>query len=188
MKPICGKLIFKRLLYKLTTACTFHFNTKFVKKQMAAQWVEFCPLLYQISAWLRLPVHWSSRVPKRYKRNAVTGYLHRSKIISSNFQMEINVKKCKFWNADYPPKFINSVMHQFLTPNSNDLFIIPRNFFEESKLFVLVKIPYCEENKNACKDFIKKFEAFTNHHYRIAIKWITTKIKKTPSFSCDMQW
>ena len=79
-------------------------------------------------------------------------------------------------------------MHQFLTPNSNDLFIIPRNFFEESKLFVLVKIPYCEENKNACKDFIKKFEAFTNHHYRIAIKWITTKIKKKPSFSCDMQW
>ena len=96
MKPICSKLIFKRLFYKLTTACTFHFNTKFVKKQMAAQWVEFCPLLYQISTWLRLPVHWSSRVPKRYKRNDVTGYLHRSKIISTNFQMEINVIKCKF--------------------------------------------------------------------------------------------
>ena len=28
---------------------------------------------------VKLPVHWSSRVPKRYKRNAVIGDLHRSK-------------------------------------------------------------------------------------------------------------
>ena len=32
MKPICSKLIFKRLLYKLTTESTFQFNTKFFKQ------------------------------------------------------------------------------------------------------------------------------------------------------------
>ena len=32
MKPICSKLIFKRLLYKLTTECTCQFNAKFFKQ------------------------------------------------------------------------------------------------------------------------------------------------------------
>ena len=32
MKPICSKLIFKRLLCKLTTECTFQFNTKLFKQ------------------------------------------------------------------------------------------------------------------------------------------------------------
>ena len=68
----------------------------------------------------KLPVHWSSRVPKRYKENAVIGDLHRSKRISSTFEMEIKVIKRKFRNADYPLKFLNSVMHQFLTPKNND--------------------------------------------------------------------
>ena len=32
MKVICSKLIFKRLLYKLTTECTFKFNRKFFRQ------------------------------------------------------------------------------------------------------------------------------------------------------------
>ena len=32
MKPICSKLIFRRLLYKLTTECKFEVNTKFFKQ------------------------------------------------------------------------------------------------------------------------------------------------------------
>ena len=31
-KPVCSKLIFKRLLHKLTTDCTFQFNIKFSKQ------------------------------------------------------------------------------------------------------------------------------------------------------------
>ena len=125
----------------------------------------------------KLPVHWSSKVPKQYKRNAVIEDLHRSKRISSNFEMEIKVIKCKFLNADYPPTFLNSVIHQFFIPKNNDLFIIPPALFEESKPFILVEMAYCEENQNASKHFIKKFETFTNHHYRTAIKWITRKVK-----------
>ena len=105
--------------------------------------------------------------------------------------MEIKVIKRKFRNDDYPPKFLNSVIHQFFAPKNNDSFIIPPDLFEESKPFILVEIPYCEENKNTSKHFIKKFEIFTNHRYRIAIKWITRKVKslfkvknKNPHPSC----
>ena len=117
----------------------------------------------------KLPVHWSSRVPKQY--------LHRSKRISSNSEIAIKVIKRKFQNAGYPPKFLSSAIHQFFTPKNNDSFIIPPDLFEESKPFILVEIPYCEENENASKHFIKKFEAFTNQRYRIAIKWITRNVK-----------
>ena len=55
----------------------------------------------------------------------------------------------------------------------------------------MVKIPYYEENENASKHFIRKFEAFANQRYRIAIKWITRKVKslfkvksKNPHPSC----
>ena len=61
--------------------------------------------------------------------------------------MEIKVIKRKFRNADYPPKYLNSVIHQITT---HFLF----------HLFFLIEIPYCEENENASKHFIKKFEAF----------------------------
>ena len=48
MKPICSKLIFKRLLYKLTAECTFQFNTKFFKQTDGCTMVDLCPLIYQI--------------------------------------------------------------------------------------------------------------------------------------------
>ena len=32
MKPMCSKLVFKRLLLKLTTESTFIFNTKYYKQ------------------------------------------------------------------------------------------------------------------------------------------------------------
>ena len=34
-----------------------------------------------------------------------------------------------------------------------------------------------KKKKYASKHFIKKFESFANHRYRIAIKWITRKAK-----------
>ena len=78
----------------------------------------------------KLPVHWSSRVPKWYKRNTVIGDLHRSTRISSDFEIEIKVIKRKLKSADYPPKFLNSIINQLLTPKSNDLFIIPSPFLK----------------------------------------------------------
>ena len=40
---------------------------------------------------LKLPVHWTSKIPVRYKRNAIIGELHRAQKIASNFDIEINV-------------------------------------------------------------------------------------------------
>ena len=37
----------------------------------------------------KLPVHWASKTPVRYKRNAIIGELHRAKKIASNFDIEI---------------------------------------------------------------------------------------------------
>ena len=108
-------------------------------------------------------MHWSSKVTKRYKRNTLIGELDRSKRISSKSEMEIKVIKRKFRNADFPPRFLNSVIHQFFTPKNNDLFIIPPDLSEEIKPFTLVEILYCEKNGNTSKHFIKKFEVFTNH-------------------------
>ena len=75
------------------------------------------------------------------------------------------------------PNFLTSVIHQFCTPKNNNSFIISSDLFEDSKPFILVEIPYCEESENASKFFFKKFEVFTNQSYRIAIKWITEKVK-----------
>ena len=44
-------------------------------------------ILYRKST--KLPVLWSSNIPKRYKQNAIDTDLYRSKQISRNFNKEI---------------------------------------------------------------------------------------------------
>ena len=61
----------------------------------------------------KLPPPWSSKTPKRYKRNTINGDLHLSKRILSNFDKEIPLIKDKFMKADYPLRFINSVVNEF---------------------------------------------------------------------------
>ena len=43
--------------------------------------------------------------------------------------MQIKVIKRKFRNADYPPKYLNNVINQFLTLKNNNSFIIPSDLF-----------------------------------------------------------
>ena len=45
------------------------------------------------------PVHWSSKVSFRYKKNVVNSELHRAKKISSNFQSETVRIKAKLLKA-----------------------------------------------------------------------------------------
>ena len=51
--------------------------------------------------------------PKRYKRNTINGNLYRSKRISSNLDEKIILMREKFMKADYPSRFINSVINEF---------------------------------------------------------------------------
>ena len=75
----------------------------------------------------KLPVPWSSNIPKRYKRNAINGHLQSAKRIATDFDNEIVQIKEKFLASNFPPRFINSVSNDFLNKDNhkNNDFIIP---------------------------------------------------------------
>ena len=126
-----------------------------------------------------LPVHWSSKVPKRYKRNAIISDLNRATHIASFPVDEIPKIKQKFLNAGYPYIFINSVINNCQEKSEEtDDYIIPPDFFDIPKKVLLVDIPYCPKNEEFSKRFMKKFVVFTDNKYDIRIKWIAKKVKQ----------
>ena len=87
----------------------------------------------------------TSKTPKRYKRNTINGDLHRSKRISSNFDEEIPLIKEKFMKADYPLRFINSVVNEF--QKGKECRDVPTSLFKIAKPLIFVEITYCELNE-----------------------------------------
>ena len=80
----------------------------------------------------------------------------------------------KFVNADYPLRFVNSVIKQLNDKlsekwNEEDDHILPLNFFEIKKQVILIKIPYCEMNETSSKRNLKKFQELTNDLCEIKI-------------------
>ena len=128
----------------------------------------------------KVPTHWSSSIPKRYKRNIITTDLHRAENIASNIEEEIKTIRKKFIKADYPVPFINSVINQYKDKikekEIDDDYIIPPFLFKEEKPFILLKLPFCEQNEQKSKDFIKKFHKFTKDSWK-TISWKTRKIR-----------
>ena len=61
----------------------------------------------------KLSVPWDFKVLKHCKRNTILEELHCAKKISSNFQKEVKTIKEKFSKANFPLRFINSVVAQF---------------------------------------------------------------------------
>ena len=90
----------------------------------------------------KFPVHLKSQIPKRYIRNAINGDLYRSWRISSNFYHEKKEIKRKFSSAEYPVRFVNSVINDF-----------------ESKPIVLIGVPFCNENESI-QTIVKEIEGF----------------------------
>ena len=86
--------------------------------------------------------HRPSKIPKRYQRNMILGDLHRSNRISSSFSEEIKFISHKYEKADYPKRFINSVIRQIQDKSNHrnidyfDDYIIPSNFFDIPKYFI----------------------------------------------------
>ena len=119
-----------------------------------------------------------SKIPKRYQQNTVSGDLHRSRKIASNFDIEIRAIKAKYNKAGYARRFIERVIRDFITPlDKDESFIFPLNLFVVKKPFLLLEIPFCEQNEIASKRFIKRFHQFTCEKYDIAVKWLTKKVK-----------
>ena len=80
----------------------------------------------------KLPIPWTSNIPKRYKRNSIKTELYRAKRISSNFTSEVTVIRNKFESAGYPKRFVNSIIREFnaVKENNESDFIIPPWLFE----------------------------------------------------------
>ena len=128
----------------------------------------------------KLPIPWSSNILKCYKKNAINGDLHCAKRNATDFVKEIAPIKEKFIAATFPSGFINSVCNDFLNKDNkheNIDFTIPPGFFDVKPPVILSKIQYCDKNEVPSKQFIKKFNKFTNDKYDIRIKWLIRKMK-----------
>ena len=97
----------------------------------------------------KLPTPWIFNIPKRYKQTTIKAELYQAKPTSSNFTNEVPLIRNKFKLADYSMPFVNSIIHEFTTAQTNEAneFIIPLWLFEFQKKIVLVKIPYCLKKK-----------------------------------------
>ena len=105
---------------------------------------------------MKLPTHWTSQIPKRYKRNAINIDLYRAKRIATDFQNELQLIREKFGRAKFPPKFTESVINDFHKRqiDTDDEFIIPPEFFDLPKPFILIRIVL---NEVSSKRFLTKF-------------------------------
>ena len=125
----------------------------------------------------KLSSPWTSKTPKRYKRNTINGDLHRS----SNFDEEIPLIKENFMKADHPLRFINSVVNEFRKGKEcgEQSFKIPTSLFEIAKPLIpySLKYSYCELNEIKSKHFLKKFHKFTNNSFWMVIMWKTRNIR-----------
>ena len=72
----------------------------------------------------KLPVHWSSKIPVRYKRNAITGELNRAKRITPDFNKELKRIRQKYRNAGFSLKFINKTICNFERRNDYTRMVI----------------------------------------------------------------
>ena len=95
----------------------------------------------------QLPLHWSSKVPYKYKRNAITGKLHRAKRIASNFDDETKRIRSKYTDAGYPKHVIENTIKNF--NRKKDELLIPPWLFDERK-HVTIRLPFSSRNEKCC--------------------------------------
>lgn len=106
---------------------------------------------------IKFPISWISKLPKFYKQNTIIGDLPRSERISPGFNTEFRAIKKEYTNADYPIRFIGSIINSFNLPPEDDVFvIIPPNLFDKKVEFLLTEVPYWEKTETVSKHFIKK--------------------------------
>ena len=88
----------------------------------------------------KLSSPWTSKTSKRCKRNTINGDIYRSKRISSNFDGEIPPIKEKFMKADYPLRFINSVVNDFQKCKEYEYIILRTPFLQNTSGRLLLYI------------------------------------------------
>ena len=68
----------------------------------------------------KIRINWNSAVPISRKRHTITGVLHRSKRIATDFKSAAENIKNRFLNSGYPKKFIEKFSKEY-----------PKNFIEK---------------------------------------------------------
>ena len=124
----------------------------------------------------KLPVHWSSQVPRNWKKNAILTSLHRAKRIASSWESEVRKIKEIFSKAAYPMWFINKTINDFIHPTSYHETILPTQWFDDRKS-INIEIPFCKSNEDETKKLINKLTFFTQGHFKFRIFWRTRKIR-----------
>ena len=88
---------------------------------------------------------------------------------------EIGVIRKKYTHADYPKRYVESVIKQFNEKNRSPQRENVTN--EQQKPFIPIRIPYWEKNDAASKTFLNKLNQFTNNNIKFTIVWNTRKIR-----------
>ena len=97
--------------------------------------------------------------------------------------MEVQIIKFTFKSVGYPLpldnvictfKENNIVEKSNITNDSDDEPFIPPYLTEVNKHFILLNLPFCQNNEIKSKHFLKKFHHFTKN---FAISWETRKIQ-----------
>ena len=91
----------------------------------------------------KLSVHWTLKIPVKYKRNIIIGELHRAKKIASNFDIEIKPIVNKYTGFGFPSRFVSSIIDNF--DSTKDNLIIPQRLFEKRKAFT-IHLPFSLSN------------------------------------------
>ena len=105
------------------------------------------------------PIHWSSKVPFRYKKNAINGKLHTTNKISSNFQAEKARIKAKFLNAAFPHKVIENTINNF---NNVDEELVIQGWVFDERETIAINWPFSNKNEHFSKKFCEELEFYTN--------------------------
>ena len=146
--------------------------TKFLDTELVRANGEIITQVFSKST--KLHVHWSSKIPVRYKRNAITREVHRAKRIASDFNKKLKRIRQKYRNARFPLKFINETIYNF--ERGKEEMIIPEWLFDERKTFS-VRFPYSPPSEKFSKVFMRIVECFTIDKVKLIIIWNTRKIQ-----------
>ena len=123
----------------------------------------------------KIPNHCLSAVPKKYKRNAFLGDLHRAHKISSNSELEKQCIKKKYISVNFPYNFIQSSFNSY---QQKCELLIPNWLFEEkNRKTIYIRIPFCQSNEHYALTFIRILEGCTKEKCSFVVIWKTRKIR-----------
>ena len=115
----------------------------------------------------KIPNHWSSAVPKKYKQNAILGDLHRAHKISSNFELEKQRIKKNYLSVNFSYTSIQSNFNCYQQKCKS--LILTWLFQEKHRETNYTGIPFCQPNEHYELKFIRKLESFPKGKYSFII-------------------